>query len=211
MKQLTFYFDVVSPYAYLAFERLPEALIGISHRVRYKPVLLGALLKARGQRGPAELPGKREWTYRQVQWLAHDQGVALDLPPVHPFNPLALLRLAVACDAHGEPNRYVCETVLRHVWQGGAVADDPQRLRALTEALAPARDPQDAAVKAALRAHTDEAQALGLFGVPSIVVDGRVFWGLDALPMLRAYLQGDPWFDGPAWADAERIAPPLVR
>jgi len=206
MKHLTFYFDVVSPYAYLAFEQLPEALAGISHSVTYKPVLFAALLKQHGQRGPAELPGKREWTYRQVQWLAHSAGVDLQLPAAHPFNPLPLLRLALACDARGEPNRYVCETILRHVWRGGAAADDAARLAALTQTLAPACDPRDAAVKAELRAHTDEALALGLFGVPSIVVDGRVFWGLDALPMLRAYLLNDPWFAGPAWAAAASVA-----
>jgi hypothetical protein len=54
-------------------------------------------------------------------------------------------------------------------------------------------------VKQALQTHAQEAIEQGVFGVPSWVVDGRVFWGQDALPMLRAYLQGDPWFDGLDW------------
>jgi 2-hydroxychromene-2-carboxylate isomerase len=211
MKHLDFYFDFISPYAYLAFEKLPEALEGISHSVRYRPLLLAGLLQHHGQLGPAEIAGKRAWTYRQVQWLAHTQGVALQLPASHPFNPLGLLRLALACDAQGEPNRYVCETIFRHVWRGGAEAADPLRLEQLTRELAPARDPHGEAVKAELRTRTDQALALGLFGVPSIVVDGHLFWGLDALPMLRAYLLGDPWFQGPAWDAAARLPAGVAR
>ena len=87
MKHITFYFDFISPYAWLAFQALPQALQGISHSVTYKPVLFGAMLKHHGQLGPAEIPSKRDWTYRQVQWLAHTQGIALQMPATHPFNP----------------------------------------------------------------------------------------------------------------------------
>lgn len=202
MKHIDFYLDFISPYAYLAFEKLPQALMGISHSVTHKPVLFAGLLKHHGQLGPAEIAPKRDWTYRQVLWLAHTHGVAMQIPASHPFNPLGLLRLAVACDTHGTPNRYVCETIFRHVWQGGAEAADPARLEALTAQLAPARAAQAPEVKATLQAHADAALARGLFGVPAFVVDGRVFWGFDALPMLRAYLLGDPWFadgwDAPA-------------
>ena len=211
MKDITFYFDFVSPYAYLAFEGLPGALMGHSYTLRYRPVLFAGLLKHHGQLGPAEIAPKRDWTYRQVLWLAQTHGVDLQLPASHPFNPLGLLRLAVACDARGTPNRYICETLFRHVWQGGAEAADPARLDALTAQLAPARAPDDPAVKAALKAHTDEALALGLFGVPSFVVDGKRFWGFDALPMLRAYVLGDAWFDGPAWAAPAQVAAGVTR
>jgi 2-hydroxychromene-2-carboxylate isomerase len=78
MKQIDFHLDFISPYAYLAFAKLPEALAGIDCHVRYKPVLFAALLKHHGQLGPAEIAAKRDWTYRQVQWLAHEHGVALD-------------------------------------------------------------------------------------------------------------------------------------
>ena len=209
MKQITFYLDFISPYAYLAFEKLPQALMGHSYSVRYKPILFAALLKHHGQLGPAEMPGKRDWTYRQVLWHARQHGVDLQMPASHPFNPLELLRLAVACDETDEPNRYVCETIFRHVWQGGAEASEAQRLAELTAKLAPARSAQDASVKAALKAHTDEAIALGVFGVPSLEVDGKLFWGFDALPMLGAYLAGDPWFDG-TW-DAAATVPQGVR
>jgi 2-hydroxychromene-2-carboxylate isomerase len=205
MKHITCYLDFISPYAWLAFEELPQALMGLSYSVTYKPLLFAALLKHHGQLGPAEIPAKRDWTYRQVQWLAHSKGRTLDMPAAHPFNPLGLLRLAIATDPNGQPNRYVCETVFRHVWVGGQDAADPTRLAALTRQLAPARDPGDDTVKAQLRAHAEEAIGKGVFGVPAFEVDGKVFWGLDGIPMLRAYLQGDAWFDGPCWDAAASL------
>jgi 2-hydroxychromene-2-carboxylate isomerase len=196
MKRLTFWLDIISPFAYLAFERLPQALQGCSYEVAYRPVLFAALLQHHGHKGPAEIEPKRAWTFRHVHWLAHQHGVALDTPAQHPFNPLPLLRLAQACG----PNRRVLEAVFRHVWQGGADALDPDRLAALQADLAPERDPASAEVKAELKMQTDDAVARGLFGVPSFELDGRLFWGLDALDMVAAALRDDPWFDGPAWA-----------
>ncbi|TAN11152.1 MAG: 2-hydroxychromene-2-carboxylate isomerase [Burkholderiaceae bacterium] len=190
MKSITCHFDFISPYAYLAFEHLPQALVGLSYEMTYRPILFAGLLKHFGQLGPAEIASKRDWTYRQVIWLAQQNGIAMQVPAAHPFNPLGLLRLAWACARRGTPNRYVCETIFRHVWRGGGAADDPQRLAALTAQLAPERDPVSDDVKRALRTATDDAVAQGVFGVPAFVADGRLFWGFDALPMLRAYLLG---------------------
>lgn len=191
LKHITCYLDFISPYAYLAFELLPEALRGVSYSVSYQPVLFAGMLKHHGQLGPAEIAPKRDWMYRQVRWLAHSRGVELQMPVSHPFNPLSLLRLALACSPEADPaapNRYVCETIFRHVWRGGAEAVEPTRLQALTEALAPHRDVNSEAVKAQLKRNTDAAIAQGVFGVPTFIVDGQLFWGLDALPMLRAHL-----------------------
>ena len=211
MKKITFYLDFISPFAYLAFEALPQALQGLSYSVEYTPVFLGGLLKHHGQLGPAEIPAKRNWTYRHVLWLAAREGLPLQMPAAHPFNPLGLLRLALATDANGHPNRHVCETLLRHVWVGGADAADAQRLQALTQQLAPQRDAADPLVKAQLQTFTDEAAALGVFGVPTCSVDGKLFWGLDALPMLRAYLEGDAWFDNGVWDAAPALPFGLPR
>ena len=211
MKHITFYLDFISPYAWLAFEELPQALLGLSYSVTYKPLLFGALLKHHGQLGPAEIVAKRDWTYRHVQWLAHSRGRQLDMPTAHPFNPLGLLRLAIATDPGGHPNRFVCETLFRHVWVGGKDASDPLRLAEVTRELDPPRDPAGETVKAQLRAHAEEAIGLGVFGVPALEVDGKVFWGLDGLPMLRAYLQGDAWFDGPCWDQASILPVGVVR
>ncbi|MDP1740694.1 MAG: 2-hydroxychromene-2-carboxylate isomerase [Polaromonas sp.] len=211
MKHITFYLDFISPYAYLAFEKLPEALKGISYSVTYKPLLFAGLLKHHGQLGPAEIASKREWTYRQVLWLAQQQGITLKLPASHPFNPLALLRLAAACDVQGTPNRYVCETIFRHVWQSGLEAADAQRTVSLATQLAPPRDINGADVKAQLSAHSDEAIAHGVFGVPTMLVDGKLFWGLDALSMLRGYLLGESWFAGADWDAASQLPAGIQR
>ena len=204
MKHIRFYLDFISPYAYLAFEKMPEVLMGHSYHVSYQPLLFAGLLKHHGQLGPAEIPGKREWTYRQVVWLARQQGVELQLPTMHPFNPLGLLRLALACGGSDTPSRYVCETLFRHVWRGGQDAADQARLQALTAQLTPVESPDSPDVKARLRANTEEAIARGVFGVPTFEVDGKLFWGFDALPMLAAYLAGEPGFDS-AWEAAARV------
>ncbi|MDD2545784.1 MAG: 2-hydroxychromene-2-carboxylate isomerase [Burkholderiaceae bacterium] len=214
MKHITFYLDFVSPYAWLALERLPQVLEGLSYSVEHRPVLLGALLQQHGNPGPAGIAPKRDWTYRHVAWLGHALGIPLQMPLRHPFNPLPLLRQALACSDDGSINRFVASTVLRHVWQGGHDALDAERLTALAATLEPQRRPDDTGgdhAKALLRANTEAATARGVFGVPAFEVDGRLFWGLDGLPMLRSYLQGDPWFDGPTWDAAPQVPNGLAR
>lgn len=223
MKTINFYYDVISPYALLAFEAWPQAMLGVSHRVRHVPVLFAGMLAHHGQLGPAEIAPKRDWTYRQVAWLAHRAGVRLDMPTQHPFNPLALQRLAAAAClpdmAGGGTSRFVTEALFQHVWHGGGDPNDPARLAALQQRLAehltecghtlPA--PDSAEVKQRLRAHTDGAIAAGVFGVPTFAVDGRLFWGSDALPMLRAYLDGDAWFASGVWAAAAQVGVGVTR
>ncbi len=199
MTAIDFHLDFLSPYACLAFHRLPQALEGLSYHVRYRPLLFAGLLAHWGQKGPAEIEPKRAWTFRQVHWLAHRHGIALDTPAEHPFNPLPLLRLALASVDEGDtPNREVCRRVFEHVWRGGASATDPARVAALAASLPARRDPAGAEVKQSLRAATDAALARGVFGVPTFEVDGRLFFGLDSREMVAAAWRGDPWFAGPA-------------
>ena len=202
MKHITFHLDFISPYAYLAFEQLPQTLEGLSYSVAYRPVLLGALLKHHGQLGPAEIPAKRAWTYRHALWLGQAHGIPMELPASHPYNPLAHLRLALATTTDGDINRHAAETIFRDVWQGGGEAGDAVRLSALAARLRLQRDAGSEEVKARLKANTDEAIARGVFGVPTCEVDGRQFWGFDGLAMLRDYLRGNTWFDGPDWEGA---------
>lgn len=211
MKHITCYIDFISPYAHLAFEKLPQALQGLSYAVDYRPVLFAAFLKANGQLGPAEIRGKRDWTYRQVLWIGRTNGIEIAMPASHPFNPLALLRLAVACGDKGVINRHVAETIFRHVWRGGADAADAQRLAQLQQALGPKRDPNADDVKAELKSNTDDTLAKGVFGVPTFAVDGQLFWGFDALPMLRAFLEGDAWIGSPEWNGVGAIPAAVAR
>ncbi len=203
---ISFYFDPISPYAYLAFERLPVVLTGLSYTVSYKPVLFAGMLAHHGQLGPAEIPAKKAWTFRQIAWLARQHAIPIQTPVQHPFNPLALLRLAVACGQDGECNRFVAESVFRHVWLGGLDAQDQDRLAQLALRLAPRHNPESAQVKAQLKANTDQAIARGVFGVPSFEVSNKVFWGLDALPMLRECMVCADAFPSEEWLAADGIA-----
>lgn len=187
MQRLIFDFDVVSPYAYLAFERLPQALEGISHRVEYRPVLFAGLLKHWGSVAPVDVAPKRAWLHAQTAWIAAQDGTPFAWPVTHPFNPLALLRLLVASVPPGQhPNRRAVELAFRHVWaRDGADPNEPEASRRLAEAIGPLRDPQGEDVKADLRARVDDAIQRGVFGVPSFQLDdGRTFWGQDSMTML---------------------------
>lgn len=208
MHHIIMHLDFVSPYAWLAFQQLPQTLAGLSYRVEYRPVLLGALLQAQGNPGPAGIPAKRAWTYRHVQWLGQHMGIPLHMPTKHPFNPLPLLRLALQTSHDGSINRFVAESIFRHVWEGGLDALDPGRLEALQTQLQSQRSPRPQAAEDAkqwLRSNTAQAQACGVFGVPAFAVQERVFWGLDSLPMLRACLEKQPWFQNTPWENVEQI------
>ena len=213
MKSIDFWFDPISPYSHLAFERLPEALEGLSYSVTYRPILFAALLKHYAHKGPAEIEPKRAWTFRQVHWLARQHGIALQTPAQHPFNPLALLRLAHACAGPGGvPNRHVCTAILQHVWHGGADANEPARVLQLTQRLAPRLDPAGDEAKQALKDATASALRAGVFGVPTFGVEGRLFWGFDSLGLLAACLRGDPWFGaGGTWDEAGAPRPGVQR
>jgi 2-hydroxychromene-2-carboxylate isomerase len=218
MEAIDVWFDPVSPYAAIAFERLPEVLAGHGVVVTYRPILFAGLLRHWGQLGPAEVPPKRAWTYRHVAWLMRAQAPDLRMPARHPFDPLPLLRLAWACASPADaplgtasgrtggatPNRRIAEAVLHHAWRGGGDAADPERLAALQRSLEPPRDPGSPEIKQALRDATDDAMARGVFGVPTFGHRDRLYWGLDGLAMLGAVLAGAPAApDDGQWQAAE--------
>ncbi len=186
MKQADWYFDFISPFAYLALSRI-EAL---SQRmdIRLQPILFAGLLEHWGQKGPAEIVPKRIWTYRWCTWLAAREGIPFRFPASHPFNPLPYLRLAVAAKARPMAVRSIFDAL----WTSGADPGDPSVLEALMRSLDvdPAEIQSDT-VKSALRVSTAQASALGVFGVPTLVVDDHTFWGVDGLDLAQAYLD-DP-------------------
>ena len=179
------YFDFISPYSYLALERMPRWPEGVT--LAPKPVLFAGLLNHYGQKGPAEIAVKRTFSYRQTQWIADRAGVPFRFPPRHPFNPVNVLRLAVALDCDWEAIR----AIFRHIWAEGRDVDTPAGWQALARRLgiedADARV-ADPAVKAKLRRNGEDAIAAGVFGVPSLVIDGNVFWGQDSTAMALDYL-----------------------
>jgi 2-hydroxychromene-2-carboxylate isomerase len=94
MQMVRFYFDFISPYAYLASTQLDGIAARTQVTIERVPVLFAALLDAHGQKGPAEIPAKRRYTWKDVSRKCHAAGVPIAPPPSHPFNPLLGLRVA---------------------------------------------------------------------------------------------------------------------
>jgi 2-hydroxychromene-2-carboxylate isomerase len=185
MRNLTFFFDFVSPFSYLAFHRLPE-LGGVE--IAYRPVLFAGLLGHWGQKGPAEIEPKRRYTYRACHWRAQQLGIPFRFPAEHPFNPLAHLRLCIAAGS----TRELIGKIFDSIWTGGASATDPDRFSSLLRELGATPEAlSDPSVKDALRRNTEEAAARGVFGVPTFEIDGELFWGEDSVGFVRAFL-ADP-------------------
>ncbi|WAS96857.1 2-hydroxychromene-2-carboxylate isomerase [Nannocystis punicea] len=194
---LEFFFDVISPYVYLADAMLP----GLRERhpdltIVHRPILFAGLLKHWGQLGPAEIPAKRVFTFKDILRRAAEQGVPLRGPASHPFNPLTAQRAILA--AAPEQRAAATTAIARAGWAEGAELGDPAAIVAALDRaglpgaalVARAGDPD---IKAALVAETEQAIALGVFGVPSFLVRGELVWGQDRVRDVEAILAGrDP-------------------
>ncbi len=197
MPSADWYFDFVSPFSYLQCEQLPTLEKRL--RIHYRPVLFAGLLKAHGHKGPAEIPAKRRFSYRFLVWQAQKLGVPFKFPAVHPFNPLPLLRLAIAADCDPDAVR----RIFRFVWRDGRLGDLPIEWAELMselqlpEAQTRIESPE---VKAALRRNTDDAIARGVFGVPTLVIGDELFWGVDATAMAIDYVDAGCRYDDPEMA-----------
>ena len=195
-------FDVISPFAYLGFARLPQLPAHVE--LEYVPVLFAGLLQHFGQLGPAEIPTKRRFTYRFALWRARRLGMPMRMPPAHPFNPLPALRLVIAagCD------RRAAGVVLDAVFRDGRDLTDWGVIAELAQALGVA-DPQAALsapqVKQRLRDNTEWACTRGIFGVPTLVVGEEQFWGHDAFDMALDYLNSPEWFEDREMQAAESL------
>ncbi len=202
MPTADWYFDFVSPFAYLQSEQLAQ--LGPKANVRFRPVLLAGILDAGGQKGPAEIPAKRVFTYRFVVWQAKNQGIMLKFPPEHPFNPLPLLRLALAADCAPE----AIHRIFRFVWRDGRLPDLPIEWAELESELG-MRDAQSLIatpeVKAALRRNTDEAIQRGVFGVPTLAIGSELFWGADATAMAADYVTAGCCYADPEYARVAQL------
>ena len=167
--------------------------------IRYRPVLFAALLDANGQRGPAEIPAKRLFTYRFCLWQANRLGIPMRFPPEHPFNPLPLLRLAIACDSSAD----AVHAIFRFVWRDGRLPDLPIEwaelvgMMGIADAGTRITAPE---VKEELRRNTDEAIARGVFGVPTLAIGTELFWGADATQMVIDYVAAGARYPDPEFA-----------
>ncbi len=184
------FFDVVSPFSYLHLSRLDQVHPALE--IEFVPVLFAGLLRHWGSKGPAELPSKRIHTYRYCTWFASKQGIPFRMPPRHPFNPLPTQRLLVALGAQREH----IQTAFDFTYGQGR--DPEQEWPALCDALhAPDADAKaaDSVVKQRLIDNTEEALRAGVFGVPTFVVRGELFWGTDTIDWMNAFIDDARMFE----------------
>lgn len=205
---LRWYFDFVSPFAYLHWQQLRT--LPQFDRITPVPIALGAVLHHLGNLGPAEIPAKRRFTYRQVLWQAQQQGVPLRFPPGHPFNPLAALRLCLAADASPAS----VDILFNWIWRDGRAADTPQAL-ALPAAMLDVGDVVAAvsapSVKEQLRQNTEAAIAAGVFGVPTLSIDGELFWGNESHALMAAVLADPGLLQEPEWQRIDTLPVAVER
>ena len=200
------YFDFVSPFACLHWRQLKPVLR--EHAIEPVPILFGAVLDMLGQRGPAEIPRKREFTYRHVLWQASRQGVAMRFPPAHPFNPLAALRLCIAAGTTAD----AIDAIFDWIWVQGQAGDSVASLAPLMQRLGIDEAAMaDARVKAALRDNTQRALDAQVFGVPTLEIGDALFWGNDAHDFAMAVLRDPALLDDEGMRRVATLPVGIVR
>ncbi|EJL87113.1 2-hydroxychromene-2-carboxylate isomerase [Polaromonas sp. CF318] len=194
MKKAQWYFDLISPFSYLHFHKLRP--LRDHMEIQAVPVLFAGLLKHWGTKGPAEVPPKRLHTYQYCVWAAGQQGLPFQMPPRHPFNPLPAQRLMVALGATDQ----VVKDAFHFIYGEGR---DPElEFDALAERL----EASDAGtlvgspeVKQQLAANTQRAVGAGVFGVPTLAIGERLFWGSDTADWAGQYLEHPDLFQRPEY------------
>jgi 2-hydroxychromene-2-carboxylate isomerase len=203
---IAFYFDFISPYAFLAWTQVHAVAARHDRTVEPIPILFAGLLEAHGTKGPAEVPAKRNYLFRDIYRKAHRLGLRLQPPPSHPFNPLLALRVA-SLPMEADARRRLIDALYAATWLEGTGVDSPEKVVVAAKhagldgaALVQAAQQPDA--KQRLRAATDAAIARGVFGVPSVIADDELFWGTDGLELLEPFLRGeDPVPKDLGWAN----------
>ncbi len=204
------YFDFISPFAYLAWKRMPALAEAHNRELRLQPVLFAGLLGHFGQLGPAEIPPKRVYIFKQVLRRAHERSLPLQPPPAHPFNPLLGLRLAGDPSLTATERRRLVDALFDATWGCGPGIDDPATTASIldnagfdgTARVAAAGSTE---AKSRLRQATQAAIKLGVFGVPTMVADSELFWGDDSIDDLDRFLRGDDPITAEALAPWENL------
>jgi 2-hydroxychromene-2-carboxylate isomerase len=207
-KTVDFYFDYLSPFAYLASLEAPELCTRRGARLHFRPVLFAGLLDHFGQRGPAEIPPKAIHALRATLRYARSRGIPLRSPRFHPFKPLVALRATLAAESDEDRARAV-RALFAHGWvDGGDLGSAAEISLALSAAgldgVALVERASEDALKRRLKEETELAIARGVFGIPTLFVDEQLYWGLDQLEYVASHLDGE---DPLAGVDLASLAP----
>ncbi len=197
LQTIHFYFDYISPYAYFAWRQLPSLANKYNRQIAAHPVVFGKLLDKWGQLGPAEIPPKRYWLNQYCLRYAALNGFEYNPPKKHPFNPLPALRMSLK-EVIGNNQLQVIDAIFKGGWcQGEDLGDLPTLISLLekqsinVESIS--KQISEPYVKDLLVNETNNAIEIGVFGVPSIVIDDNLFWGNDQMEHIELLLAGkDP-------------------
>ncbi len=196
-RQVDFYFDVVSPYSYLAFGRVERICQEAGAELVLRPMLLGAVHNAVGITAPIEVRSKASYQLRDIQRWAEYYGLPMRFPEPFPFRTLKTMRAAMTGE---DLEPFVREAFALYWEEGGAPkgleeADEDEPVREVARRIG--RDPEEVLEKAAsgeakeaLKGATAEALERGVFGAPAFFVGDEMFWGNDRLHFVEAALNG---------------------
>jgi len=202
------YFDVISPFAYLQSLKLSE--VADRADISLKPVLFAGLLNAHGQKGPAEIPSKKLFTYRMVTYLAASRGVPFKFPDAHPFNPIRALRLSIALGSTPD----VVGKIFHAIWGEGHLPDNDAGWQAIQSAVGINNGDDliaDPAVKKELIGNGEQALSENVFGVPTFTADGEVFWGDDAIGFFSDWLDDQNLLNQPEMTKLNNLPSSATR
>lgn len=185
-ESVEFFYDVVSPYSYLASTRIEAIAADCGAQVVFRPFFLGGLMRSIGNQPPAMLPARGRYLFKDLQrWSAY-YGVPLTVPAAFPVNTLLAMRALIALpDSERVPGTHA---VFAATWGEGRDVSDADLLADLvgSQAVEQARSP---AVKQELVRATDEAEQRGAFGAPTFFVGEEMYFGNDRLPFLEQRLR----------------------
>ncbi len=191
MAELEFFYDFVSPYSYLASRRVEAIAARTGATLRWRPFLLGGVLKATNNKAPAETPAKYAHLKIDCARWARRLEVPLRFPAVHPFSTVLAMRCALAAERLGRLVPFT-HAAFRAAWAEGRDLASPDVLAAIASeaglgGVAVVTAAQNE--KAALLAQTEEAVRRGAFGAPTFFVGDEMFVGNDRLDFVEGALR----------------------
>lgn len=184
-KVFEFFFDFASPYTFIAHKKIIKFEKEKTINVKYKPVLLGGLLKLAGIKANADIPIKAKYMIRDCKISAEKNNIVFKFNNYFPILTLNLMRCVIVAERKGFERNFI-NKVFEAIWIDGLNLNDSSILEKLLKNLEInpkvfLTDASDQKIKDDLKKRTEEAFSKGVFGTPSFVVNNKLFWGQDRL------------------------------